>query len=124
MDPRRASMQPQDREARQTLQPFIRRWWIIPVVAGAIATATYYYYRHQRPTYAATTTVFVRSVGATPVVGTDPETDPARRLRNEATLLQTPAVAASVAKRLHYKGDPRDLLSSITVTPSADSDFV
>jgi Mrp family chromosome partitioning ATPase/capsular polysaccharide biosynthesis protein len=117
-------MQRQDSEPRQTLQAFVRRWWIIPVVAGAIATATYYYYKHQRPNYAATTTVFVRSVDATPVVGTDPETDPNRRLRNEATLLQTPAVAASVAKRLHYRGDPRDLLSWIAVTPSTDSDFV
>jgi len=117
-------MQPQDRDVRQMLQPFIRHWWVIPVVAGAIAGATYYYYRHQRPTYSATTTVFVRSGGTTPVVGTDPEADPMRRLQNEATLLQTPAVAARVANKLHYQGDPRDLLSWITVTPSTNSDFV
>ena len=117
-------MQPQDRDVRQILQPFIRRWWVIAVVAGAIGVATYYYYSHQRPSYAATTTVFVRSAGSSSVVGLDPETDPDRLLQNEATLLQTPPVAASVAKSLNYRGDPRDLLAWITVTPSANSDFV
>ena len=75
-------MQPQDRDVRQILQPFIRRWWVIAVVAGAIGVATYYYYSHQRPSYAATTTVFVRSAGTGPVVGLDPETDPDRLLQN------------------------------------------
>lgn len=117
-------MQPQSRDVREMLQPFRRRWWLIALIAVAVAAVTYEYYKGQRPKYVATTTVFVRAAGSSPVVGTDPETDPARRLQNEATLLQTPAVAASVAKRLHYTGNPRNLLSLITVTPSPDSDFV
>jgi polysaccharide biosynthesis transport protein len=68
--------------------------------------------------------VFVRSAGSSLVAGTDPETDPSRRLQNEATLLQTQTVAAVVAKRLRYGGDPRDLLSWTSVAPSADSDFL
>lgn len=117
-------MQPQNRDFRQVLEPFRRRWWLIATIAVAIAAGTYYYYHGQRPKYVATTTLFVRSAGTSQVVGTDPETDPARLLQNEATLLQTPAVAGKVAKRLHYTGDPRDLLTAITVTPSSDSDFV
>ena len=117
-------MQPQNRSVREMLEPFRRRWWMIAFIVAAIAAATYYYYKGQRPRYVATTTVFVRSAGSSPVVGTDPETDPSRRLQNEATLLRAPAVASQVARSLHYQGDPRDLLSWITVTPSPDSDFV
>jgi tyrosine-protein kinase len=117
-------MQPQNRDALQILEPFRRRWWLIALIAVAVGAGTYYYYHHKRPDYVATTTLFVRSAGTSQVVGTDPETDPSRLLQNEATLLQTPAVARQVAKRLHYTGDPRDLLTQITVTPSSNSDFV
>jgi polysaccharide biosynthesis transport protein len=117
-------MQPQNRDLRQVLEPFRRRWWLIALIAAVTAGGTYYYYNKQRPTYVAGTTLFVRSAGTSQVIGTDPETDPSRLLQNEATLLQTPAVARRVARQLDYTGDPRDLLSSITVTPSSDSDFV
>jgi len=117
-------MQPQTRDLHQILQPFRRRWWMIAAIVLAITAGTYYYYKHQQPKYSASTSVFVRSAGSSPVAGTDPETDPSRRLQNEATLLQTQGVAAVVAKRLHYAGDPRDLLSWTTVAPSADSDFL
>ena len=117
-------MQPQNRGVREMLEPFRRHWWMIAFIVAAIAAVTYHYYKGQTPKYVATTTVFVRSAGSSPVVGTDPETDPSRRLQNEATLLKAPAVASQVAKSLHYRGNPRDLLSWITVTPSPDSDFV
>lgn len=117
-------MQPQTRDLHQILQPLRRRWWMIAMVVLAISAGTYYYYKHQQPKYTATTSVFVRSAGASPLAGVDPETDPSRRLQNEATLLQTQGVAAAVAKRLHYAGNPRDLLSWTTVVPSADSDFL
>jgi Mrp family chromosome partitioning ATPase len=106
------------------LTPFRRRWWLIALIAVAVGVVTYEYYKGQRPKYVASSTVFVRAAGSTPVVGTDPETDPSRRLQNEATLLQSPAVAEDVAKRLHYTGDPRNLLDSISATPSPNSDFV
>ncbi len=117
-------MQPQTRDLHQILQPFRRRWWMIATIVLAIAAGTYYYYKHQQPKYTASTSVFVRSAGSSPVAGTDPETDPSRRLQNEATLLQTQGVAATVAKRLHYAGNPLDLLSWTTVAPSAESDFL
>lgn len=117
-------MQPQTHDLHQVLQPFRRRWWMIATIVLAVAAGTYYYYKHQQPKYTASTTVFVRSAGSSPVAGTDPETDPSRRLQNEATLLQSQGVAAAVAQRLHYAGNPRDLLSWTTVAPSADSDFL
>jgi tyrosine-protein kinase len=117
-------MQPQTRDLHQTLQAFRRRWWMIAMIVAAVTVATYYYYKHQQPNYTASTSVFVRSAGSSPVAGTDPETDPSRRLQNEATLLQSQGVAAVVAKRLHYPGNPRDLLSWTTVAPSPDSDFL
>lgn len=117
-------MQPQTRDLHQILQPFRRRWWVIATVVLAITAGTYYYYKHQQPKYTASTSVFVRSAGSSPVAGTDPETDPSRRLQNEATLLQTQGIAAAVARHLHYAGDPRDLLAWTTVAPSADSDFL
>ena len=104
-------MQPQTRDVLQILEPFRRRWWLIALIAVAIAAGTYYYYHHKRPKYVATTTLFVRSAGTSQVVGTDPETDPSRLLQNEATLLQTPAVAARSPGVCTTAGDPRDLLT-------------
>src|SRR6185312_13719578 len=84
----RALMQPQTRDLHQILQAFRRRWWMIAAIVLAVTVGTYYYYKHLRPRYTASTSVFVRSAGSSPVAGTDPETDPSRRLQNEATLLQ------------------------------------
>lgn len=117
-------MQPRDPDLREKLEPFRRHWLMVAFIVLAISAATYYHYARQAAKYVATVQIFVRSAGPAPVLGTDPEADPARRLLNEAQVLQTPTVAATVARRLGYKGDPRDLLNLITVTPSIDSDLI
>lgn len=117
-------MQPENVDIRQKLEPFRRRWAMIALIVLAITAVTYYHYARQPGAYAASTQLFVRSVGPTPLLGSDPETDPARRLLNEAEVLTSPAVAARVAEQLGYKGDPRNLLKEITVTPSSDADLI
>ena len=117
-------MDPQNPDLREKLEPFRRRWVLMACIVVAISALTYFHYKHQPPKYLATTTVFVQALSQTTPVGTDPETDPSRRLKNAATLLETPAVASQVAETLKYNGDPRNLLSLITVSPSADSDFL
>jgi Mrp family chromosome partitioning ATPase/capsular polysaccharide biosynthesis protein len=117
-------MQPENRDLREKLEPFRRRWLLMAFIVVAITAATYDHYAGQPVKYDATASVFARSAGFAPLVGDDPESDPARRLLNEAQLLQTPAVATNVAGQLHYKGNPGDLLQLITITPSADSDIL
>jgi uncharacterized protein involved in exopolysaccharide biosynthesis len=117
-------MQAEKQDIREKLEPFRRRWWVIALIVVAIAGLTYHHYQGQHPKYEASATVFVRAPGTTAIAGPDPETDPVRRLANAATLLDSQDVATAVAKKLHYEGDARTLLSQITVTPSADSDFV
>ena len=117
-------MQPENPDLRQKLEPFRRRWWVMAGIVLAISAVTYYHYSRQPAQYGATAQILARSGGPAPVVGTDPETDPARRLLNEAAVLQSPPVASKVAQQLGYKGDPGNLLKLITVTPSIDSDLI
>jgi polysaccharide biosynthesis transport protein len=117
-------MQSEERDFRQMVEPFRRRWWIMVLVAVVVAGVSYHHYRGVPARFVATTSVFVQSSAPDPILGTGAETDPDRRLANEARLLQTPAVAKRVARGLHYKGDPRGLLTLLAVTPSKDSDFV
>jgi Mrp family chromosome partitioning ATPase/capsular polysaccharide biosynthesis protein len=117
-------MHSQNSDVRERLEPFRRRWLMMACIVVAIGAITYYHYMRQPAKYVASASVFVHTSGGTPVVGVDPETDPVRRLQNAATLLQTPAVASTLAQKMRYKGDPRDLLSQITVTPSTNSDFL
>lgn len=118
-------MQQESPDFREKLKPIRRHWKLIAIIVVTITALTYYHYRHQPPSYAASTQVFVNTGGQAPgVPGGDDEQDPLRRLANAATLLQTPTVAAQVAKMLHYRGNPSALLHLITVAPSSDSDFL
>ncbi|MBV9818429.1 MAG: hypothetical protein JOZ07_08790 [Solirubrobacterales bacterium] len=119
-------METENRDVRQKLEPYKRHWKLIVLIVAVITAGTYVYYKHQKPTYTASAEVFVRAAGSgsTTVSGIDPETDPARALANEATLLQTKGVAETVKSQIHYPGDAAALLGTITVTPSQVSDFV
>jgi succinoglycan biosynthesis transport protein ExoP len=117
-------LQPDSPTLAQKLEPFTRRRRIIAIVVVAITALTYWHFSHQPRQYTATTQIYAPSAGPSPVVGSDPETDPTRRLLNEAAVLQSPAVAAKVAQQLGYRGDPRDLLTMISVSPSSVSDFL
>ena len=118
-------MQNENPNLREKLKPIRRRWKLIAIIVLAITALTYYYYRHQPPSYVASTRVFVQPDYQTPGnPGGIGEQDPLRRLANAATLLQTPTVAAQVAKNIHYTGNPSALLGLISVIPSSDSDFL
>ncbi len=120
-------MQNETPELREKLKPIRRQWKLIVIIVAAITALTYYYYRHQPASYAASTMVFVQAGGqasGAPAGAGAGELDPQRRLVNAATLLQTPTVAAQVAKTLHFTGNPSALLGLISVTPSSDSDFL
>jgi Mrp family chromosome partitioning ATPase/capsular polysaccharide biosynthesis protein len=118
-------MQPESPDLREKLKPIRRRWKLIAIIVLAITALTYYYYRHQPPSYVASTMVFVQADNQIPgSPGGTGESDPQRRLANAATLLQTPTVAAQVAKAIHYTGNPSALLGLISVIPSSNSDFL
>jgi Mrp family chromosome partitioning ATPase len=121
----RGHMQDEGRDIRELLRPLRRRWWMLVLVAVAIGAVSYYHYRDSVATYDASTTVFVERSSVDTVLGSPPSSeDPDRNLANQAGLVQTPAAAEQVARKLKYKGDPRALLSQVKVTPVEDSDFL
>jgi polysaccharide biosynthesis transport protein len=122
----RGHIKDEGRDIRELLRPLRRRWWILVLVAVAISGATYYHYRDAAQTYQSSTTVFVQPSSVDSLLeGSSPSGgDPGRTLMNQAGLVQTPAVAEQVARKLKYKGDSRDLLSQVEVTPAEDSDFL
>jgi polysaccharide biosynthesis transport protein len=118
------AMESESRDLRDKLAPFRRRWLLMTVVVVVLSALTYHHYHGEPAKYVATSSLFVRSSAPDPVLGASPVADPVRRLQNEAGLLQSPRVAARVAAKLDYKGDPSGLLGLITVTPSPNSDFI
>jgi Mrp family chromosome partitioning ATPase len=125
LDERDRSVETEGRDLRQLLEPIRRRWLMVALIALAVAAATYYHYRSPTAEYKATTNVYVQPSPLDTQLGAGAGGgDPSRTLENQARLVQTPTVATVVARRLHIKGNPRDLLDTISVTPATDSDFM
>jgi Mrp family chromosome partitioning ATPase len=111
------------RDPRSLMQALRRRRIPLLLVTVLVAGATYIHYSGVPAKYTASTSLYVQAASTDPLLSTGADTDPSRRVENEARLLGTTEVANDVAARLHYKGEPRTLLSLITVTPSPNSDF-
>jgi Mrp family chromosome partitioning ATPase/capsular polysaccharide biosynthesis protein len=114
-------------DLRDYLRPLKARWWIVVIIALLAAVGTYRHYQHSRVTYTAQTNLYLQSSGGSSldsILGTSNSVIPQRAANNEAILLQTEPVARIAAQKLGYRGNPRGLLGLISVTPSADSDFL
>jgi len=101
------------------LRPLRSRWWLVLVIAAIATAGTYVYYAAQPSEYSATTTLFLERAalgGAT--------LDPDRDARNRAVLLKTVAVAREVGREIGYRGNPRDLLTRLSVSASEGTDFL
>lgn len=105
------------------IRPLTARWWLI-VVAVVVATgAVYAYYSHKPNVYNASTLVYYQNPGNV-VTGTptQPQTD--RTVVDAATLLDSRATAATVAKHIGYPGTPEDLLQQVSIGSKSGSDFI
>ena len=112
-------------DLRDLLVPIWRRRWFVAIVVIATTLAAYAYSDRKPEQYRSSTKIFLQTseldqtlYGAGAAFTTD------RTLVNQASLLQTPAVAQEVAKRIGYDGDPAALLGALTVAPSSGSDFL
>jgi Mrp family chromosome partitioning ATPase len=106
------------------LRDYVRPIWahkILIVVLVVVSTVgTYMYFDRKPRVYQSSTQVFVGN----PSGETTGSIAVQRTLANQARLLQTSEVAARVARKINFRGDPRALLSGISVTASEGTDFV
>lgn len=100
------------------LRPVRAWWWLVLLITVLATGSTYVYFANKPKQYVASTTLFLEQ--AEP----DAFADRARSARNDAVLLRTTATARIVAKEIGFKGDPRALLGSLSVTPSEETDFL
>lgn len=113
-------------DIREYLRPLLRRWWLILGIAIAVAAVTYQHFSGQPPRYTAGTRLMIQP-SALNSVFTGQITlsgDPDRVANNQATLIQSNAVARQVAKDLGFQGDPRVLLGAVSVRPMPETDFL
>src|SRR4051794_8644037 len=94
-------------DAREVLAPLHRRKWFIAIVVVAVTAATYAYIAKEPNVYTATTSIYVQDSQINDLLGQSaPVESTDRNTINQATLLESRAVAAAVARRLHVRGDP------------------
>jgi Mrp family chromosome partitioning ATPase/capsular polysaccharide biosynthesis protein len=108
------------------LRDYVRPIWahkLLIIALVVVATVgTYVYYNRKPQIFQSSTTVFVGEASGTTEGGTAEDQD--RVLTNQTRLVQTADVAARVARKIGYRGDPRTLLGGINIVPTEGSDFV
>lgn len=109
---------------RDFVRPVWSRRWLILAIAVVGAAATYGFFVRQAPRYTASTKIFFQDASVNQLLNPSAADDPDRNLLNQATLLTSRDVAASVARRIGYKGNARTLLRSVKAQPSTGSDFI
>jgi succinoglycan biosynthesis transport protein ExoP len=113
-------LQPESTDFRDYLRPIWAHKILILVLVVVATVGAYKYYDGKPRLYTTSTQVFVGDeTGVSAAVqGAD------RTLANQARLVQTGTVAARVARKIGFKGDPRILLGYVTVTPADSADFI
>lgn len=101
------------------LRPLRSRWWLVLVIVAIATIGTYIYYDAKPSEYSATTTLFLERAAPG-----DATLDPDRDARNRAVLLKTVRVAREVARDIGYRGNPRNLLTRLSVSPTEGTDFL
>lgn len=111
--------------ARQFLQPVFRRWWLILLTVALVTGLTYAYYDSKPKQYRTSTQIFVQgSELAAALGGQSFFTDDERNTLNQATLLTSASVAADVAEKIDFTGDPRALTGRVKATAAEGKDFI
>src|SRR3954454_8563438 len=101
---------------RDYVRPIWAHKFLILILVTVVTAGTYWHYNKQPRVYSTSTQVYVGSSDSAGSAADD------RALANQARLLQTPEVAARVAKQLKFPGDPRELLGTVAVSPLTGTD--
>src|SRR5919199_647135 len=101
---------------RDYVRPVWAHKWLIGFLVAIATVGTYFYYERKPPVYESSTKVFVETQAS----GTDAD----RVISDQIPLVKTDAVAARVARRISFRGNPRALLGNVSATGSQGSDFI
>jgi len=104
-------------------RPLWSRRWLILIAVVVATTGVYAYYASQPKVYTSSTPVFVKDPGD-PVSGVPSLQSTDRSVQNQAALLYSRDIAASVARKIRYRGTADEMLSRISVTSREGEDFV
>jgi Mrp family chromosome partitioning ATPase/capsular polysaccharide biosynthesis protein len=111
-------------DLRDYLAPVWRFTWIILALALVVAVATYLHYGGKPDTYQSSTDIYLGTSGVEGLVTGTEQAGSERQLANQARVLRSRSVAARVARRIGFNGDPAALLGSLRVVADPDADFV
>ena len=111
-------------DLRDYLAPIWRFRWVILALTAAVSLATYLYYDHKPKTYQSSTDIYLGTSGVEQLVTGSEQTGSERELANQARILRSRAVAAKVARRVGFDGDPEELLGSLVVLADPEADFI
>jgi Mrp family chromosome partitioning ATPase len=104
-------------DLRDYVRPVWAHKWLIVFLIGLATVGTYLYYNRKPRTYESSTKVFVQTQG---LAGTDAD----RVIADQIPLVESEAVATRVARRIGFRGNPRELLRSVRATGSQGSDYI
>jgi succinoglycan biosynthesis transport protein ExoP len=120
----RTSKTPDAPDLRDYLAPVWRFKWIILALAIAVTAATYAYYDQKPKAYKSSTDLYLGASGVDEVVTGSEQTGSERELANQARVLRSRPVAARVAQKLGFSGDPGALLGALQVYVDPEADFL
>lgn len=123
-----AWLRPKGQVEKPDLQDYVapvwRYKWLILALALTVALSTYIYYDHKPKSYRASTEVYLGSSGVDQLITGTQSTESERELANQARVLRSREVAARVAQRVGFKGDPEELLRVLQVTADPEADLL
>ncbi len=114
-------------DAANIFAPLWKRKWLILAVAILVAAGTYEYYKRQRPTYKATTQLFLGGSAEQAALssgGGGKATLSGRALADQVGLINSSVIGLGVHKRLRAEGNLGAATGKATATSSASSDFI
>jgi polysaccharide biosynthesis transport protein len=111
-------------DLRDYLAPVWRYKWLILALAISVATATYLYYAGKPKIYESSTDIYLGTSGVEGLVTGTEQTGSERQLANQARVLRSRPVAARVARKIGFNGDPEALLGGLQVVADPDADFL
>lgn len=104
--------------------PLWRHRWLLVVIVVISTVGTYVMSRQQSPRFRSSTEIFVANSQIESIVGGAPADGTDRSTLDQAKLMLSEPVLMRVIGRLHLRESPSSLMSTVTATPSAGSNFV
>jgi Mrp family chromosome partitioning ATPase/capsular polysaccharide biosynthesis protein len=120
-DPMEQTSQNEPIELRDMLRPIRARLWLIVLCVSLATALAYYHYSSQPKQYRAMTALYIGSTDPTTLTNANASD---RATTDLATLIESAPVARIAAKTLGYKGNPNDLIGTVSAAPATGSDFV